>query len=90
MSDVSQGSVLGLMLIINYMGSGIECTLSKFATDTKLCGVNMPEEWDAIQGDLDRIKQCAKAVSRSSKVIPPLCSVLVIPHLEFCVQMCSP
>ena len=33
----------------------IECTLSKFANDTKLCGaVNMLEGRDAIQSDLER------------------------------------
>ena len=35
---------------------GLECTLSKFAGDSKLCSaVVMPEGRDAIQGELDRL-----------------------------------
>ena len=56
MSGVPQGSVLELML-----HSGIECTLSKFAEDTKLGGaVNMTEGQDAVQRDLDRLEKLAQ------------------------------
>ncbi|RMC04962.1 hypothetical protein DUI87_18142 [Hirundo rustica rustica] len=59
------------------MDSGIKCTLSKFANDTKLCSaVDMPERRDAIEGSLDRLERWAYGdVMNSSKT---KCKV---PHL---------
>jgi len=62
-SGIAEGSISGPVLFNIFVGCmdvGIECPLSKFADDSKVCGgVDVLEGRDAIQRDLERLERWA-------------------------------
>ena len=59
-NGVPQGSVLGPVVFINDLATGVKSGLAKFADDTRLWGrVSKLEERLVIQADLDRLRKCA-------------------------------
>ena len=86
---IPQGPVLGLIcfnIFNSDIDSGVKCTLSNFADDTKLWGaINTSKEQDAIQRDLDRLEQWAHMILK--RFNKSKCKILQLgqgnPHYQY-------
>jgi len=78
MNSIPQGLVLGPVLLntfVSDMDSGIECTLNKFAGDSKLCGaIDTLQGQDVVQRNLDRLER--RACANHMKLNKAKCKVL--------------
>ena len=69
-SSVPHGPVLGPVLFISDINDGIECTLSKFADDTKLSSaVDTADGRDTIQRDLGKLGHTCRFSEAKCKVL---------------------
>ena len=88
-NSISHGSVLGpnlFNIFISDPDEGIVSTLSKFADDTKLRGMDdTPEGCAPVEQDLDRLERWAE---RNLMRFESKCRVLLLGGITTCISTC--